>query len=41
MDFFEDLGGCAIIGIVAGVVVLLVICVAVLFFGGALTELIG
>lgn len=41
MDFFEDLGGCAMIGIVAGIVVLLVICVAVLFFGSALTDLIG
>ncbi|MEJ7901832.1 MAG: hypothetical protein WKF63_08275 [Thermomicrobiales bacterium] len=41
MDFFEDLGGCAMIGIVAGILLLLVICVAVLILGGVLPDLIG
>ncbi len=39
MDFFEDLGGCAMIGIVAGILLLLVICVAVLILGGVLLDL--
>ncbi len=38
MDIFEDMGGCVVIGIVAVVILLLVVCVAVVFFGFAITE---
>jgi hypothetical protein len=41
MDFLEDLGGCAMIGIVAAILLLLVVCVAVLIVGGALPDLVG
>lgn len=41
MDIFEDLGGCAIIAIVAVVVLLLVACVAVVILGVALPSFIG
>lgn len=39
MDIFEDMGGCLTIAIVAVVALLLIGCVAVVFFGFALTEL--
>lgn len=39
MGFFEDLGGCAMIGIVAGILLLLVMCVGVLILGGVLPDL--
>lgn len=41
MDIFEDLGGCAMIGIVAIVLLLLVICVLVVVLGVAIPDLTG
>ena len=41
MDIFEDLGGCAIIGIVAIILLLLVICVLVVALGVAIPDLTG
>jgi hypothetical protein len=38
MDIFEDLGGCAIIAIIAVVVLLLVGCVAMIVLGVALPS---
>ncbi len=39
MDIFEDVGGCVMIGIIAAVVLLLLVCVAVVVFGGALSDI--
>jgi hypothetical protein len=41
LDFFEDLGGCAVFAIIAVVVLLLLVCVAVVFLGVALPNFIG
>lgn len=38
MEIFEEMGGCVVIGIVAVVALLLVLCVAVVFFGFAIGE---
>jgi hypothetical protein len=39
-DIFEDFGGCAVIGIVV-VILRLLICVAIVVFGVALSDIIG
>ena len=41
MDLFEDLGGCALIAIVALILLLLVVCVAVVLLGAALPNPFG
>ncbi len=41
MDIFEDVGGCVMIGIVAAVVLALLVCVAVVVFGVALSDFTG
>jgi hypothetical protein len=41
VDLFEDLGGCAIIAIVAFIVLLLVACVAMVLLGVAVPNVIG
>ncbi len=41
MDIFEDFGGCALIGIAAVILLLLVVCVAMLVLGVALPDLTG
>ncbi|HEV2106972.1 MAG TPA: hypothetical protein VGR16_01770 [Thermomicrobiales bacterium] len=41
MDIFEDLGGCAVIGIIVVIILLLLICVAIVVFGVALSDITG
>ncbi len=41
MDIFEDVGGCVLIGIVGAVVLVLLVCGAVVFFGVALSDITG
>jgi hypothetical protein len=41
MDLFEDLGGCAVIAVVAIILLVLVACVIVLVLGVALPNLLG
>jgi hypothetical protein len=41
LDIFEDLGGCAIVAVIAVVVLLLVVCVAIFVFGLAVSDLTG
>ncbi|HYH12899.1 MAG TPA: hypothetical protein VD789_11135 [Thermomicrobiales bacterium] len=38
MEIFEEMGGCVMIGIVALILLFLVVCVAVVFFGVAITD---
>jgi hypothetical protein len=41
MDFFEDLGGCAMIAIAGAVILILTACVVVVVLGGAIPDLTG
>lgn len=39
MDILEDMGGCLTIAIVAVILLFLVLCVAVVFFGWAISDI--
>jgi hypothetical protein len=41
MDIFEDFGGCLMIGVIAAIVLLVIICVAVVIFGVAISDFTG